>query len=351
MKEKESVTVYDLARAAGVSQGTVDRVLHNRGRFSEATRDKVLRAVEELGYAPNMYARSMAQRSKRIIACIVPDFEEGTYWDSNNDGLMEGAAEVAPLGVEVRFHRYDYTSRKSFKKAVEETLDEGCNGVILGPVFDDLSLPFVGRLREMNIPFVYIDRKIGNDGDVAFYGTDFYQSGILGAHVTSLVQQEGTVLLVALSQIEPSFADTTVDRRQAIFDYFSEHCPGITTYSVEIDTENEAVREKTLDAFFAEHPEVRSAIVTNTRAYQFDEYLRKHPKKNLFVLGYDDTRRNLKALRDGNVSAIITRGIPLQAKNSVISLANFIQGDRRPETKDNYLHLGILTKHNLHGLF
>ena len=48
-----NVTINDVAKAAGVSKGTVDRVIHNRGEVSEKSRKKVLKVIEELGYKPN----------------------------------------------------------------------------------------------------------------------------------------------------------------------------------------------------------------------------------------------------------------------------------------------------------
>ncbi len=61
-------TINDVAEASGVTIGTVDRVLHERGEVSEKTREKVLRAVRELGYKPNVYA-SMLARNKSHRDC------------------------------------------------------------------------------------------------------------------------------------------------------------------------------------------------------------------------------------------------------------------------------------------
>ena len=47
-------TIFDVARMCNVSRGTVDRVIHNRGRVSQDTVDKVKRAIEILGYSPNL---------------------------------------------------------------------------------------------------------------------------------------------------------------------------------------------------------------------------------------------------------------------------------------------------------
>ena len=52
------VTINDVAKAAGVSKGTVDRVIHNRGEVSPKSREAVLKVIEELGYKP-LYHFSM----------------------------------------------------------------------------------------------------------------------------------------------------------------------------------------------------------------------------------------------------------------------------------------------------
>ena len=61
------VTIEEIARLAGVSIGTVDRVLHDRGRVSNQTRDKILSIVESTGYKPNVIARSLCLTNKNKL--------------------------------------------------------------------------------------------------------------------------------------------------------------------------------------------------------------------------------------------------------------------------------------------
>ena len=51
--EEKKITIFDVAEKAGVSKGTVDRVLHNRGEVSRKSAEKVRKAIEELNYEPN----------------------------------------------------------------------------------------------------------------------------------------------------------------------------------------------------------------------------------------------------------------------------------------------------------
>ena len=77
-------TIFDVARLAGVSRGTVDRVVYGRGRVSEETRQKVAKAIAELGYSPNPNASSLANRKEYRFACLIPQFKKGDYWEEIN---------------------------------------------------------------------------------------------------------------------------------------------------------------------------------------------------------------------------------------------------------------------------
>ncbi len=62
------MTVIEIAKRAGVSIGTVDRVLHNRGRVSEETRQRINAIISEEGYQPNPLARHL-KRNRRVHSC------------------------------------------------------------------------------------------------------------------------------------------------------------------------------------------------------------------------------------------------------------------------------------------
>ncbi|WP_213450661.1 LacI family DNA-binding transcriptional regulator [Rhizomonospora bruguierae] len=71
--EPARLTIYDVARHAGVSSSTVSRVLAGRGTVSEATRQRVLGVARELGYRPNHVARSLARQDSDAVAVLLPD--------------------------------------------------------------------------------------------------------------------------------------------------------------------------------------------------------------------------------------------------------------------------------------
>jgi LacI family transcriptional regulator, sucrose operon repressor len=75
------VTIQDIAEKLSISNSTVSRVLNNRGMdfISEATRKRVLKAVDEMGYRPNRFARALATGRTHMVALVLPSMYEPYY--------------------------------------------------------------------------------------------------------------------------------------------------------------------------------------------------------------------------------------------------------------------------------
>ena len=80
-RSKTPITIFDVAALAGVSRGTVDRVVYKRGRVSQKTIDKVQKAISQLGYTANPNASSLALKREYTFACLIPEFRPGEYWE------------------------------------------------------------------------------------------------------------------------------------------------------------------------------------------------------------------------------------------------------------------------------
>src|SRR4029453_13470229 len=99
-----SVGIKDIARALGISTGTVDRALHAKPGVNPATRARVLRMAAELGYRPNLAARYLQSRKQLRISVHLPR-EIALFWDSLRESIREAAAPFAPA-LRVDFETY-----------------------------------------------------------------------------------------------------------------------------------------------------------------------------------------------------------------------------------------------------
>ncbi|WP_328394494.1 LacI family DNA-binding transcriptional regulator [Nocardia sp. NBC_00416] len=99
-----SVTMQDVGRAAGVSAQTVSRALSFPEQVSEATRQRVQRAIEETGYLPNLAASSLASNRSRTIAAILPVISTSVF----SDTLRAAATRLTPAGYQLIVGYTDY---------------------------------------------------------------------------------------------------------------------------------------------------------------------------------------------------------------------------------------------------
>ena len=149
----ERLTISDVARRASVSPATVSRVLNGDPRVGEAYRTRVLRAVEELDYRPNVLARNLRRQRTATIGVVVPDIENPHFGE-----LVRSVEDQAfDAGYRVLVCNTDETPEKQ-RAYLEALIDERVLGVIISP--SDPGGEQISRLLDLRIPIVACDREV-----------------------------------------------------------------------------------------------------------------------------------------------------------------------------------------------
>ncbi|MDR2828541.1 MAG: LacI family DNA-binding transcriptional regulator [Acholeplasmatales bacterium] len=144
-------TIYDVAALAGVSLATVSRVINNPEVVKEKTKNRVLKAIKELGYKPNVIARNLATSKTTTVGVLVSDVTR-----SNISELLGGIIDIAKkYKYSIKLFAVDYN--KPFIETVLEVVSEQVNGLLC--LDDELSDTEVGLIKEWlsknRIPFVF----------------------------------------------------------------------------------------------------------------------------------------------------------------------------------------------------
>lgn len=92
LMERQTITIYDVAREAGVSMATVSRVVNGNPNVKPATRKKVLEVIERLDYRPNAVARGLASKKTTTVGVIIPDVSNIFF-----SSLARGIDDVATM--------------------------------------------------------------------------------------------------------------------------------------------------------------------------------------------------------------------------------------------------------------
>lgn len=143
-----TVTSRDVAQLAGVSQPTVSRALRNDMRVSEATKERVRRAAERLGYVPSDAGRALSSGRTRRIGLLLTDLENQFYPHI----ITPAFNQLESRGYQLMLH----TEATDNDSVAERLIANGLDGVILATSTIDSVVPL--RLRDRGLPFVYFNR-------------------------------------------------------------------------------------------------------------------------------------------------------------------------------------------------
>lgn len=343
------VTIKDVAKAAGVTNGTVDRVLHNRGEVAPETKAKVMEVVERLGYKPNVYASMLARNKAHSIAVLMPSFNNGDFWELIHKGLTQSEEYAGRFSVSVEVYYYDQYDVESFRDQCRKVLEDGPSGVILAPMFLDDTLSFSALLTENNIPYVMLNTSAGTDGHLAYYGLAMYESGRCCADILMSMSdddQKGRVYMVQIERDSRGLSDPSADRRKGFRDYLAHYYPDTEIINVMINPNSPKQINDVLSETFDGHSGRFNIVTMNSRIFLVADYLRSRNMRGLNVVGCDVLERNLEALRDGYARVLLGQHSDRQAAGAVVALTDYLVFGRRPKIRDNYMSIDILTKYN-----
>ena len=347
MAQNEKITINDIARRTGLSKGTVDRVLHNRGEVSRKSYERVMEVIRELGYEPNVYASLLAKGKKHLVAVLIPASEPGSFWELAASGIGRGVDPMTAAGVEAVPFPYDQYDIESFRAACAKVLEAEPSGVVLAPLFQGETEVFTGKLSESGIPYCFIDSRPDSNGYLAYFGMPLYKSGYLCADQLTREQNIRGALIVRIRRDRYQQSDPTVNRRAGFLDYMLENAPDCKIDNVFVDPNDPDGIYTTLDGYFAEHPQVRHIVMFNSRIHLLVPWLAAHPDPDRRVVGFDNLKENMDALRDGTVSVLIGQRPDEQVRLAIEALAAHALLGKVPPRKDHFMHMDILTRYNV----
>jgi LacI family transcriptional regulator len=186
--------IKDIAKALGVSIGTVDRALHGRPGVNPITRTRVLRMAKELDYHPNVAARNLKLRKKIVISVLLPE-EIASFYDVLREGIRE-AARPFESTIELQFRSYPRLGEGD-AALFEQALEQGANGIILAPGRPDALKTLIRRAARNQVPVVCVTTDAPGTERLATVSSDAYTSGSMVAELLSrCLPRGGEVVIV-----------------------------------------------------------------------------------------------------------------------------------------------------------
>jgi len=217
MKEiTPKIRIKDIAELAGVSEGTVDRVLHQRGDVSEKSRLAVTKVLDEMNYIPNLFARSLASKKQFHFICLFPLHNSGEYWESIDKGFDQAAQDFIHHNVHIKKRYFNQFDSNSFITVSNEVLDANPDAVFISPIFRDETIKFASELTNKGIPYSFIDSQIDELDFLTYYGQNSFLSGYIAAKLLLASLPDQAQVLVIRTKRKGSVSNQTLTRNRVL---------------------------------------------------------------------------------------------------------------------------------------
>lgn len=346
-KEFSNIRIVDIAKMAGVSVGTVDRVIHNRGRVSEENRKKVQAILEMVHYQPNLMARSLASKKQYHFVAVIPSYTRGEYWEAISEGIDKAAAEMESYNITISklfFNQYD---NQSFDKIIRHLLDDKVDGVLIATLFTESVIRLSQELDNHEIPYIYVDSNIEDQHQLAYFGTESYDAGVIAARLlTDRLAPSDDILMARIIHSGKNDSNQGKNRREGFCHYLQEIGFGGKLHEVELKINDSVYNFIQLDEIFNANPNIKGGIIFNSTCYILGNYLKAREMKSVKLVGYDLIERNTQLLSEGVITALVAQRPERQGYDAIKSLCHHYLFHQEVE-KVNLMPIDILLKENL----
>lgn len=334
--------IVDIAAAAGVSIGTVDRVLHNRGRVSEATREKVLGVAKELNYQTNLSARRLKTYRQLRVAVVTPQLNQDQgFWHLTEKGVLRAERELQGLGLEFKRFHYDRTKVPSLLSLKGEL--ENLDGIVLAALMDhEAILRFMESLQS---PLVTFDAPFQGRNMVASYWQDGLEAGrTVGHWLKTALRRDQAVAMIGYQSSNPN-----IQRRlQGFQEVLAPHLQKpIDRYFISDALSEEELKIK-LHRDGIRLGDYQAVLLAKAGAFKYSRLFENQNKRPLLV-GFDPLPQNIDELRSGRLDAIVSQRSSEQVYRGCRAMADHLLYGRHPQEQAHRMPVDILNPGNIEG--
>ena len=348
----EEIGIKEIAELAGVSIGTVDRVIHERAGVSEKTAALIHSVIKKTGYKKNNAAsRLKLARSKTIRIAVLLPIEarlSDNYWNLPYSGIHKAVEELKDFGITYSLVTFKMSNEKTFVDQANAIFDLSFDAIITVPYFFNQSKDLLKKASEKKIKVVFIDTHYDfKEPHFAIY-QDSLKSGAVAARLLhNVVGDNGNYLIVSLMN-NMGIIQNNIKKREFAFRSFLENRIGPlnnSVHSVVSTSKNlSVVRNKVISLL--DLKKNVGLYVTNSRVYLLPKVLKDLNTSQLTIIGYDLNEKNKILLEENKIHFLLNQQPEWQGYNAAKGIFKFLtEGD------SGALHLTIpveiIVKENL----
>ncbi len=338
-------TVHDIAKAAGVSLASVDRVLNNRPGVRKATCDKVQRAIKKIGYVRDISAANLARRKVYRFVFLLPD-SQGPFVSSIRENLHNVKATQITDRTRIFEHSIPINDPHETVKIMNRFTPENIDGIAVMAQETPQVRDAMVRLRNRNIAVVAFVSGQPHVAQDHFVGIDNIAAGRTAAVLMGrfLCCDKAKILTVSHSMQ----ARDSLERRLGFDAVMREQFPGVEVLPT-LETHRDPVRiGKIIANSVRVHRNISGVYLLVSAPPTLLETLRKEELfSSAVTIAHELTSHTKESLLNGEIDAVITQNVGHLVRSALRVLRSKCDNLKFDPSQEK-IRIEIVTRENIH---
>jgi LacI family transcriptional regulator len=340
-----TVTIRQIAEKAGVSRGTVDRVLNGRQRVKPEVRERVIAIAKELNYVPNVAARALAYSKKPVFFGIVMPPQDIRFFDEIRSGIQMAADELKDLGIRLDYHYVDNKTPGEGAAAIEELLKAGANGIMFSVMDDELIRETINKATDQGVPVITFNSDVENCKRICFVGQDLYNSGKIAAGLMSKILTVHAKVLILTGNLK---FHAHRSRVKGFKDCIAEDKMNLEVVRVIEGYDRYSDTYSQVEQALLEHPDIAGIyMATGSISAGIDAVRHHNMAGRVRIICNDLAPETAEGLRENIIDFTIVQNPQQQGYRSLRILYDLIFTGKQPEQEYYYTETNIYITESL----
>lgn len=319
-----TVTVKDLAEASGVSRGTVDRVLHDRGSVRPEVALRIRALAREMGYVPNRAGRALAGMHRRYLVGVLLPSIGNVFFDDVLEGIGTATREFADMGVDVVIRKIQGYDEEEHLKAIEELSSRGCAALCIATISTPRIAAKINEISASGVHVVLVNSDVEGANRLCYVGSDYLKAGRTSAGMLSLISRfdKLRILIIAGSL-------HMLGHEQRIEGLTSELDSLKVPYEIRRTCEcndSDILAQKLTTAAMAEDPLINCVYVTGAGAQGVGAALIALEGRQCIASAYDDIYTTKELVRAGVFKFVVCQQPERQGYHAIKRACQAVAG-------------------------
>ena len=338
-----SVTIKQIAELAGVSRGTVDRVLNARGGVNAEVEKRIQAIVKELSYEPNLVAKALANSKNRITIGVLINAGGNSFFDKVLVGIKRAQREVGGYGVSVIFEELTGYDVDEQVLSIEKLMKLSVQGLVITPINDKKVVKKLQEAARLGIVITTLNTDVTGLDKLCFVGCDYIKSGKTAAELLGQFSNGNTKVGIITGSRKMLGHNRRVDGFKMVLEKEYPNSSIIEVVennddnSLSYEVTKQLLTKHTLDALYFCAGGIDGGI----------QAVVELSREDMIIITVDDTQNIKTYITDGIVNATVCQQPIKQGYDAVIAQYEYLVNGNKPSKKHLMTQNEVKLKYNL----